>query len=168
MGLLTFLKDAGEKLFGKGSAQAAQQAAAADPANAATRAAADAAAAQAITDYIRSMNLDATGLRVTFDGGSSVVTVRGIAPDQATREKIVLCCGNVAGVASVDDQLTVEIPVEASRWYTVRSGDTLSRIAKEHYGNANAFMRIFEANRPMLSHPDRIYPGQVLRIPPKA
>ena len=47
------------------------------------------------------------------------------------------------------------------------SGDTLSKIAKQYYGDANAYPRIFEANKPMLSHPDRIYPGQTLRIPPK-
>jgi nucleoid-associated protein YgaU len=168
MGLLSFLKDAGEKLFGKGQAQAAQQAAAADPGDPAKQAAADAAAAAAIEGYIRSMNLDATGLMVEFDGKSSVVTVRGIAPDQATREKIVLCCGNVAGVGSVNDQLTVEVPVDESKYYTVRSGDSLSKIAKEFYGNANAYMKIFEANKPMLSHPDKIYPGQTLRIPPQA
>ena len=46
-------------------------------------------------------------------------------------------------------------------------GDTLSKIAKEHYGNANLYNKIFEANRPMLSHPDKIYPGQKLRIPPQ-
>jgi nucleoid-associated protein YgaU len=168
MGLLSCLKEAGEKLFGKGQAQAAQQAAAADPGDPAKQAAADAAAAAAIEGYIRSMNLDATGLMVEFDGKSSVVTVRGIAPDQATREKIVLCCGNVAGVGSVNDQLTVEVPVDESKYYTVRSGDSLSKIAKEFYGNANAYMKIFEANKPMLSHPDKIYPGQTLRIPPKA
>ncbi len=60
-------------------------------------------------------------------------------------------------------------PVEqgpgGSMFYTVQKGDTLSAIAKKHYGEANAYMAIFEANRPMLDHPDRIYPGQVLRIP---
>jgi len=167
MGLMSFIKDAGEKLFGKGQAQAAQQAASADP-SPEKIAAANTAAASAIETYIRSMNLDATGLTVEYDGASSAVTVRGIAPDQATREKIVLCCGNVAGVASVNDQLTVEVPVEESKYYTVKSGDTLSKIAKEFYGNANAYMQIFEANKPMLSHPDKIYPGQNLRIPPAA
>ena len=52
--------------------------------------------------------------------------------------------------------------------YTVQSGDTLSAIAKKFYGNANAYMKIFEANKPMLSHPDKIYPGQLLRIPPQS
>lgn len=54
-----------------------------------------------------------------------------------------------------------------SAFYTVQKGDTLSAIARTQYGDANAYPRIFEANKPMLSHPDKIYPGQVLRIPPK-
>ena len=157
MGLLSFFKDAGEKLFGTGKAQAA-----ADPN------AANAAAARAIEDYIASMNLSASGLLVEFDGASGTVTVSGETQDQATKEKILLCCGNVAGVAAVNDQLTVLEPVDESQYYTVVRGDTLSKVAKEFYGNANAYMQIFEANKPMLSHPDKIYPGQTLRIPPKA
>jgi len=167
MGLLSFFKDAGEKLFGRGQAQAAQQAAAADPSPEKV-AAANAAAGTAIEQYIQSMNLSATGLSVEFDSASSAVTVRGIAPDQTTKEKIVLCCGNVAGVASVNDQMTVEQPADESQYYTVKGGDSLSAIAKQFYGNANAYMQIFEANKPMLSNPDRIYPGQNLRIPPAA
>ena len=56
----------------------------------------------------------------------------------------------------------------ASQTYTVQSGDTLSAIAKRMYGDAGEYSRIFEANKPMLKDPDEIYPGQVLRIPPKA
>ena len=52
--------------------------------------------------------------------------------------------------------------------YTVVKGDTLSAISKRQYGDANKYMRIFEANKPMLSDPNKIYPGQVLRIPPAA
>ena len=92
----------------------------------------------------------------------------GSVADQQTKEKILLCCGNVSGVSQVNDQITVINPVPDSKFYTVVRGDTLSKIAKEFYGNANAYMQIFEANKPMLSHPDKIYPGQVLRIPPKA
>lgn len=55
-----------------------------------------------------------------------------------------------------------------SQFYTVKSGDTLSKIAKEFYGEANKYPQIFEANKPMLTHPDKIYPGQMLRIPPEA
>ena len=161
MGLLSFIKDAGEKLFGKGNAQAAQPAQ--DNAGAANDAAGD-----AIEQYIRSQNLDANGLDVKFNGTDSSVTVSGEAKDQATKEKILLCCGNVAGVAQVNDELTVAAPSDPAQYYTVVKGDTLSKISKEFYGNANLYNQIFEANRPMLSHPDKIYPGQTLRIPPKA
>ena len=51
-------------------------------------------------------------------------------------------------------------------YYTVVAGDNLSKISKANYGDPNKYMKIFEANKPMLSNPDRIYPGQVLRIPP--
>lgn len=157
MGLLSFIKDAGEKLFGSGTAQAASA-----PADV------NAAAATAIKTYIGAMKLDAEGLAVVFDGSSGTVTVSGTTNDQATREKIVLCCGNVAGVEKVIDNMTVKNPVPEAKFYTVVRGDTLSKIAKEQYGNANAYMTIFEANKPMLTHPDKIYPGQVLRIPPRA
>ena len=164
MGLMSFLKDAGEKLFGRGEAQAAQGAAQ----GAEQAATANAAAGKAIEDYIASMKLAADGLKVEFDGANATVTVSGTAADQATREKIVLCCGNVAGVGNVIDNMAVSHAEPEAQFYTVVRGDTLSKIAKQYYGNANAYMPIFEANKPMLTHPDKIYPGQVLRIPPKA
>ena len=70
------------------------------------------------------------------------------------------------GVASVVDEITVEKREPESKYYTVVSGDTLSKIAKAQYGDPNKYMKIFEANKPMLKDPDKIYPGQVLRIPP--
>jgi nucleoid-associated protein YgaU len=166
MGLLSFMKDAGEKLFGRGKAQAAQAAAQAN-ATAENLAAANEAAGQAIVDYIRSMKLDADGLAVDVDAATGTVTVSGEAPDEATREKIVLCCGNVHSVSNVNDNMSVKIPADASTWHTVVSGDTLSAIALKAYGNAGKYPVIFEANKPMLTHPDKIYPGQVLRIPPQ-
>jgi nucleoid-associated protein YgaU len=167
MGLMSFIKTAGEKLFGHGQVQAAQQEAAADPSPEKIAAAND-AAAQAIADYIGTMNLDASGVSVEFDAAASAVTVSGEVPDQETKEKIILCCGNVAGVGQVNDLLTVANPAEEAEYHTVVSGDSLSKIAKEYYGDANAYMAIFEANKPMLSHPDKIYPGQMLRIPDQA
>ena len=167
MGLIDFVKDAGEKLFGKGQAQATAKEAAADPGNAAKVQAANAAAGDAILEYVKSQNLAATGLTVTFDGATSAATVYGVAPDQATREKIVLCCGNVAGVAGVKDMMSVHQAQPEAQYYTVVSGDTLSKISRQYYGDANKYMRIFEANKPMLASPDRIYPGQKLRIPPQ-
>jgi nucleoid-associated protein YgaU len=168
MSLISFIKDAGEKLFGHKDAEAAAQQAQATPDNAALQAQAqqaNQAAAAAIVTYIDTQNLSVEGLEVSFDGASGAVTVAGVAADQATREKVVLCCGNVSGVSQVHDMLTVKEPADESRWYTVVKGDTLSAIAKSQYGNANAYMKIFEANKPMLSNPDKIYPGQLLRIP---
>lgn len=168
MSIISFFKDAGEKLFGHKETAAAAQQAQAQPDSAALQAQAAQAnktAATAIESYIASQNLSAEGLSVDFDGATGSVTVAGVAPDQATKEKIVLCCGNVNGVANVNDMLTVSEPADESRYYTVVRGDTLSAIAKAQYGNANAYMKIFEANKPMLTHPDKIYPGQLLRIP---
>jgi nucleoid-associated protein YgaU len=167
MGLIDFVKDAGEKLFGTGKAKAAMQEVAVAPADPAKIAAANAAAGDAILDYIKAQNLAATGLTVTFDGASSTASVFGVAPDQATREKIVLCCGNVAGVGQVKDMMSVDQSQPEATYYTVVSGDTLSKISKAQYGDANKYMKIYEANTPMLKHPDKIYPGQVLRIPPQ-
>jgi len=161
MGLLNFVREAGEKLFGRKDVEAA----AADSGAADRLAELNQTAAASIVAYIDKQGLETGGLNVSFDGASGTVTVAGTVADQATKEKILLCCGNVDGVDKVDDQLSVTNPEPAARFHTVVRGDTLSAIAKTCYGNANAYMKIFEANKPMLGHPDKIYPGQVLRIP---
>jgi nucleoid-associated protein YgaU len=166
MGLLSFIKDAGEKLFGKGAAQAAITAAQADPGSQEKVKAANDAAADAILAYIQAQNLKATGLTVTFDGATGTATVYGIADSQAAKEKIVLCCGNVHGVEAVNDRMTVDKSEPEAQYYTVVKGDTLSKISKQYYGDPNKYNAIFEANKPMLKSPDLIYPGQMLRIPP--
>ena len=166
MSLIDFVKEAGEKLFGRGKAQAAMTEAKADPGNDAKIAAANAAAGDAILDYIKSQKLSATGLTVTFDGATAIASVFGVAPDQATKEKIALSAGNVQGVAGVKNMMSVDQSAPEAKYYTVVAGDTLSKISKAQYGDANKYMTIFEANRPMLQHPDKIYPGQVLRVPP--
>jgi nucleoid-associated protein YgaU len=165
MGLLSFVKEAGEKLFGKGDAKEAQAAVAAAP-TPENVAALSAKAGAAIAAYVQSQGLDASGLDIAFDGLSSTVTVSGSVPDQATKEKVLLCCGNVAGVVAVNDLLVVNAPAPESQWHVVVSGDNLSKIAKKFYGDANKYPLVFEANKPMLGHPDKIYPGQMLRIPP--
>ena len=158
MGLFSFIKDAGEKLFGGKEAQAATPAApSADELNA--------KAAQAIATYIASQNLGASNLQVSYDGAQGKVTVHGDAPTQTAKEKVTLCCGNVASVASVDNLMSVTNPEPEAQYHDVVRGDTLSAIAKKFYGDANKYPKIFEANKPMLSHPDKIYPGQKLRIP---
>lgn len=160
MGLLSFVREAGEKLFGRKEVEAAAAESAQDK-----LADLNQKAAAAIVAYIDKQGLDASALTVSFDGASSTVTVAGTVADQATKEKVLLCCGNVDGVDKVDDQLTVTNPEPPATFHTVVRGDTLSAIAKACYGNANAYMKIFEANKPMLSDPNKIYPGQVLRIP---
>jgi len=157
MGLLSFVKEAGEKLFYHDAAAAATLSE--DQLKTANGRAAD-----AIKSYVEAHGLKATGLRVTYDGITSTVTVRGIAPDQQTKEKIVLCCGNVKNVESVNDQMTADQSEPEAQYYTVVKGDTLSKISKQYYGNPNQYNAIFEANKPMLKTPDLIYPGQMLRI----
>ncbi len=167
MGMLSFIKEAGEKLFGGSEAKAAAAAVEAEASEENIKRMSD-AAGDAVVAYINEMGLEVTALMATFDALAGEVTVYGVAADQATREKVVLCCGNVSGVSSVNDQMSTDTSEEESQYYTVERGDSLSKIAKEYYGNANKYMPIFEANEPMLAHPDKIYPGQVLRIPPLA
>ncbi|MCY7371645.1 MAG: peptidoglycan-binding protein LysM [Polaromonas sp.] len=167
MGMLSFIKEAGEKLFSKGEAKAAQEAAAKAP-TPENVAALSQTAGDAIKAYIKSMNLSVEGLEVGFDAPTGTVTVKGVAADQATREKVLLCCGNVSSVSSVNDQMSVAKQEPESQMYVVVSGDNLSKISKQFYGSPNKYTQIFEANKPMLTHPDKIYPGQVLRIPPDA
>ena len=98
------------------------------------------------------------------------VKLEGAVADQETREKIILAAGNVEGIAEVEDGTKLmaaeaKTVSEEAVFYEVKSGDTLSKIAKSHYGDAMRYPEIFEANKPMLTDPDLIYPGQVLRIP---
>ena len=111
------------------------------------------------------------------------VTITGQASSQAEKEKAILILGNTKGVAHVDDRISVSAPAASpssagaapaaqqstpSTLYTVKEGDTLSKIAKQFYGDTNRYHELFEANKPMLKDPDKIYPGQVLRVPASA
>ena len=86
--------------------------------------------------------------------------IKGDAVSKESREKVILGVGNVAGVSEVEDD-----DADDAVFHTVEAGDNLSAVAKKTLGSANRYMEIFEANKPMLSDPDKIYPGQVLRIP---
>jgi nucleoid-associated protein YgaU len=153
MGLIDFVRSAGEKLFGNEEKE-------------------NAAKAAALARFVNKLGLTVQNLEI--DVADDVATVSGTAPDQQTREKIVLAVGNTTGIVRVDDRITVappkaatvEPPKPAAVYYTVVSGDTLGGIAKKHYGAASKYPAIFEANKPMLTDPNKIYPGQVLRIPP--
>ena len=86
-----------------------------------------------------------------------------VSAKAASTEQIVEKADFSDVTARVDS--TEEIVGQES--YTIEKGDTLSKIAKTHYGNANAWKQIFEANRDVLDDPDRIFPGQVIKLPPK-
>jgi nucleoid-associated protein YgaU len=128
----------------------------------------DRVAEKAIRKEVEDLGLDddlGGDFRVLVDGPK--VKIEGKVPDHATKEKIILAAGNVNGIGEVEDIMKVKskAKVSDSIFYTVKSGDSLSKIAKKYYGDAMRYPDIFEANTPMLKHPDRIYPGQVLRIP---
>lgn len=161
MGLFSFIKDAGAKLFGgKTSAEKAAEAAA----DRAEEIAAEKAKAEAsIVETINDLELHVENLSVSLEGDTAIIT--GKAQDQATKEKVVLVVGNTQGIAMVDDRMDVEHKEPEAQFHTVAKGDTLGKIAKHYYGNAMKYPEIFEANKPMLKDPDLIYPGQVLRIP---
>ncbi len=144
MGLIDFVRDAGAKLFGGGGPTPEEKAA-------------------VLQDTIKKLGLEVQDLKV--DVKDEVVTISGTTTSQAVREKVVLVAGNTEGIARVDDRLVVEKPEPPARYYTVVKGDSLSKIAKEFYGDAMKYPTIFDANKPMLKDPDLIYPGQVLRIP---
>ena len=158
MGLFSFIKNAGAKVFGIGKTDAEEAAEAA-----AAKLKAEATAAASLQETVGDLQLQVENLNIHIV--DDVATVTGMAYDQATKEKVVLVVGNSQGIATVDDQMTVEHVEPEAQFHTVVSGDTLGKIAKDYYGNAMKYPVIFEANKPMLEHPDKIYPGQVLRIP---
>ena len=165
MGLLDFVKNAGAKIFGRDTEEEKAAQAAAD---AAARAQAEKVAKlkreRALLNHIEAMDIKIEDASVSYDHG--VVTLGGKVETQADSEKAALTAGNVAGVESVNNNLEVTNPEPEAQYHTVVSGDSLSKIAKKFYGNAMKYPVIFEANKPMLEDPDKIYPGQVLRIPP--
>ena len=172
MSIATFVRDAGERIVANAKAafqmNPGRSEEAPAPAKPSSKPATgtDKSAGEAIADYIRAQNLEVENLKVTFDAPTSTVHVSGTAKDQARKEKVILCCGNISGVERVDEQLAVKESAPPAQYHTVAKGDTLSAIAKKVYGDANKYQVIFEANKPMLKDPDKIYPGQSLRIPP--
>jgi nucleoid-associated protein YgaU len=155
MGIFEFVKDAGERLVDSVR----------DITSGVTGPSSE-QVSQALAARVTSLGISSQDLQVQFNDG--VATILGTAPSQEEREKIILALGNVQGVSQVDDRLKVERPAPEATLYTVQRGDSLSKIAKAHYGDAQKYTVIFEANTPMLTDPNKIYPGQVLRIPPQA
>lgn len=144
MGFLDFVSSVGENLFGKGVESDQERSA-------------------KLENHVRKLGLEVEQLKIEVKKDTAEVSGRVAA--QSEREKIVLAVGNTEGIARVDDQLEVVTPEPEATYYTVVKGDSLSKIAKAVYGDAMKYPVIFEANKPMLTNPDLIYPGQVLRIP---
>ena len=146
MDLISFAKNVGASIFGGTTAKAA-------PAEELKKAAA-------------SHGLDVSGVNIDVQGDH--VKVSGTAATTEQAEKIAIAVGNTIGVQTVENTIAPATPGPASKFYTVKAGDTLWKIAEENYGHGKGgkYDVIFEANKPMLSNPDKIYPGQVLRVPP--
>ncbi len=164
MGMFDFVKSAGEKIFGKSEETKKQEAAMEAAARKQAAEVRRLKMARQLEAHVKKMGLEVEDANFSFRGGK--VTARGKVDTQETAEKVLLTVGNVAGVNAVDNQLEVVTPEPEAVFHTVVSGDTLGGIAKKHYGKAGKYPVIFEANKPMLSDPNKIYPGQVLRIPP--
>ena len=139
MGLFSFIKNAGAKVFGIGKTDAEEAAEAA-----AKELKLEQLAAQKLEETINDLQLKVENLNVFIDDETATIT--GAAYDQATKEKVVLVVGNSNGIAVVDDQMTVEHVEPEAQFHTVVSGDTLGKIAKTYYGNAMKYPVIFEVH----------------------
>ncbi len=146
MGLFDFVKDVGRQVFNT-----------------------DSEAADNIKQHLEIKTSGLSNLTVEFDDG--VATICGDCKNQAVRDQAILLAGNIKGVKKVvADDLKApkpkkEEPVEKSEFYEIVSGDTLGGIAKKYYGSAGKYMKIFEANRDIIKDPNKIYPGQKIKIP---
>lgn len=124
---------------------------------------ADGRLAEAIRNRVRRLGLRAKELKIQVAGDT--VNLSGVAPDQEIHEKIILAAGNVRGVARVEDDMSTEYGTPNSSFYTVVRGDTLWRVAALFYNDGTRYQTIYEANRPLLSDPENIFPGQLIRVP---
>lgn len=153
MGLFDFVADIGKNVFGVGDADAAEQ----------------------IKQNIEANNPGVSDLSVSLDG--DVCTIGGSCESMEAAKKVVLMAGNMKGVGSVNGTgLNAPQPIQTvaeeapaaeaeEEYYTIVSGDTLGGIAKKFLGSAGRYPEIFEANREVIEDPDKIFPGQKIRIP---
>ena len=157
MGLFDFATDIGKKVFGIGDADAAEK----------------------IKQDIESNNPGIENLEVEMQE-ETVCVLRGTCENVEAKEKAILMAGNMKGVSAVvAARLKVAASEDAgeeqqdsafesssdSQFYTIESGDTLWAIAAKFLGNGSKYPEIFEANREVIEDPDKIFPGQKIRIP---
>lgn len=151
MGLISFIKNAGAKIFKSEEKREEEK-------------------ANMIAEHIKKFGFDVSKVKVAVDGEKVILT--GTVDTLANKNRIIVTAGNIDGISVVEDHLLVTVPEPVAppepekQFYTVKKGDYLSKIAKQVYGDAKKYPIIFEANKPMLKDPDLIYPGQVLVIPP--
>ncbi len=120
----------------------------------------------ALKSVVSAANLNIADMHIDLE--DSTVTVYGQCETTSEKEKVILALGNVSGISAVDDRISIVEAEEAApepRFYEVQPGDSLSKIAKKFYGDPMKYHAIFEANQPLLSDPNKIYPGQSLRLP---
>ena len=143
MGLFDFVKDVGHKLFGSKEE-----------------------ASEKIKEHIEEDNPGVEGLEVNMDENGTV-SLSGKAASKEAMEKAVLMAGNIEGVSEVDAS-NLEAPEEESEvkveYYIIQKGDTLWKIAEKFYGNGAKYTKIVEDNKEVIKDPDKIFPGQKIRI----
>jgi len=159
MGLFSFIKDAGKKIFGSKEEQAKENPSITEEQVTTNQ-------KDALTNFVNSHGLNVDNFDIQFHPGGKIV-LAGDAASKADFEKASLIAGNIAGISEVDNQMTIggDAEVGDSQLHTVEKGDTLWAIATKFYNDGNKYHSIVEANQPMIKDADEIYPGQVLRIP---
>ncbi len=142
MGLFDFASNIGKKIFGSEDDASAK-----------------------ITEQLESVNPGVDNIKAEFQEG--VVTLSGESDDPAAVEKAILMAGNIEGVSEVVNNTNQQLEPESDtvEYYLIQSGDTLSKLAKQFYGDASVYNKIFEANKEVIQDPDLIFVGQKIRIP---
>ena len=145
MGLFDFAKNIGKKLFGDDD----------DP-------------AEKIQAHIEDANPGVKNLQVEVKDG--VATIKGDADSPDALEKAILMAGNAMGIEKVEAAEATVSGQSAQlgadeEFYIIEKGDSLWKIAEKAYGNGSKYTAIFDANREVIVDPDKIFPGQKIRIP---
>lgn len=159
MGLFSFIKEAGKKIFKSKDEEVAENPSVSEEQVATNQ-------RSAITNFVQSHGLNVENFDMQYHPGIKIV-LGGDAATKADYEKASLIAGNIAGVVEVDNNMTIGAGADAmdSQLHTVEKGDTLWAIATKFYSDGTKYPTIVDANQPMIKDADEIYPGQVLRIP---
>lgn len=159
MGLFSFIKEAGKKIFGSKEEQTVENPNITEEQVVTNQ-------KSSLTQFVQSHGLNVENFDIQFHTGGRVV-LSGDAASKADYEKASLIAGNIAGISEVDNQMTIggDLELGDSQLHTVEKGDTLWAISEKFYQDGSKYPKIVEANQPMIKDADEIYPGQVLRIP---